>query len=44
MIVDKIVRTTLPFDEVEEEDPMDDPVLGPILRDLEQFKLLQKEL
>jgi hypothetical protein len=23
---------------------MDDPVLGPILRDLEQFKLLQKEL
>jgi hypothetical protein len=32
------------LDEVQEEDPMDDPVLGPILRDLEQFRLLQKEL
>ena len=29
------MRTSLPLDDLQEEDPMDDPVLGPILRDLE---------
>ena len=38
--LDLMINTQLPVDDVEEEDPMNDPVLGPVLRDLAAYNKL----
>lgn len=41
--LDLRMNTQLPVDDVEDEDPMNDPVLGPVLRDLAEYNKLQSE-